>query len=145
MGTLIKVDNAQTWAKTKKREHANGSAEFIKDGNLEVWFSKWQRKFSKVDKTHVGNYHIFETDKQHAEYLYVFSCTETCAFGYCSHNPMLWVMTRSPDNYFNGKTVEDRVQEAVQHYVKAGASSYAAAKIIKEINYNKFDFCDEEL
>lgn len=57
---------------------------------------------------------------------------------------MFWVMTRSPDNQFMGKSVEQRVDEMVQMYKDAGASDKAVSKVYQKMNFNKFEYCDQE-
>jgi len=139
----IIVDNGYTDSDTLKRRDIEGKAYFLSDGNLYVLFSKYLENF--VDSLpEQGNYHVLETDAEHKEYAYIYSCTNICnKRGHCDSMPDFWINTRSQDSYdFMGQSIFDRVDYVMDLYRQMGASEYAVATAYDYWSYNQMIECD---
>merc|ERR1712226_224578 len=137
------VDNGYTDPETIERRDLIGKAYFIKNGNLFVLFSKYLSKFI-TELPEEGNYHILETDANHQEYTYVYSCDDNFnAQGECESRPEFWVMTRSTNSYdFMGQSIFDRVDHVMDLYRQMGASEYAVETAYSYFSYNQMVECD---
>merc|ERR1711879_443295 len=83
----INVGNSEMWGKNGKRRGMDGTAVVSDnlDGSLNVGF--WG-----TPSTDEANYYILGTDN--AQFSYVWSCSDSCFFHWCSHKPTLWILNR---------------------------------------------------
>lgn len=139
-GKSVIVVNSNTMP-NGEREEGRGRAEYVLPGSLQVSIGGYSRVADAGDR---GNYNIFEVDEKMESHSYVFACTEVCVFGRCLfHQPQLWVLSRSNDmsSPWNGKTWEERAEELLEYYRKAGASPNAVKIVRNSLQYETFDSC----